>query len=81
MKVDFSDIEAKMDDEVRLLVLINPNNPTGNVAGREEIDKLISIAEKWPNCMIIADEIYDGLDFTDTQTSVASRSSSVPILS
>ena len=29
--------------------------------------------------MIIADEIYDELDFTDTQTSVASRSKSVPI--
>ena len=78
-KVDFGDIEAKMDEDVRLLVLINPNNPTGNVASADEIDQLISIAEKWPNCMIIADEIYDGLDFTGTQTSVASRSNSVPI--
>ncbi|CAI8359987.1 MAG: putative aspartate aminotransferase [Marine Group II euryarchaeote MED-G33] len=78
-RVDFDDIEAKMDDSVRLLVLINPNNPTGNVASSEEIDRMISIADKWPNCMIIADEIYDELDFTDTQTSVASRSKSVPI--
>ena len=54
-RVDFDDVEAKMDENVRLLVLINPNNPTGNVAGPEEIDRLISIAEKWPNCMIIAD--------------------------
>ena len=78
-RVDFDDIEAKMDDSVRLLVLINPNNPTGNVANSDEIDRMISIAEKWPNCMIVADEIYDELDFTDTQTSVASRSQSVPI--
>ena len=78
-RVDFDDIEAKMDDRVRLLVLINPNNPTGNVASSDEIDRMISIADKWPNCMIIADEIYDELDFTDTQTSVASRSKSVPI--
>ncbi|MEC8926978.1 MAG: aminotransferase class I/II-fold pyridoxal phosphate-dependent enzyme [Candidatus Thermoplasmatota archaeon] len=78
-KVDLDDIESKMDENVRLLVLINPNNPTGNVASADEIDQLISIAEKWPNCMIIADEIYDGLDFTGTQTSVASRSNSVPI--
>jgi len=68
-----------MDEEVRLLVLINPNNPTGNVASSDEIDKLISIAEKWPNCMIIADEIYDGLDFTGNHVSVASRSKSVPV--
>ena len=78
-KIDFEDIEDKMDDSVRLLVLINPNNPTGNVATESEIDRLISIAEKWPNCMIIADEIYDGLDFSGQQISVASRSKSVPI--
>ena len=78
-RVDFADIERKMDEEVRHLVLINPNNPTGNVANSDEIDKLISIAEKWPNCMIIADEIYDGLDFTGNHVSVASRSKSVPV--
>jgi len=78
-RVDFADIEAKMDESVRILVLINPNNPTGNVASSDEIDRLISIAEKWPNCMIIADEIYDELDFTGTQTSVASRSKTVPV--
>ena len=77
--IDLDDIEEKMDDDVRLLVLINPNNPTGNVAGVEEIDKLLAIASKWPNCMVIADEIYDGLDFSGCQVSVASRSNSTPI--
>ena len=43
--VDIDDIESKMDSDVRLLVLINPNNPTGNVAGAEEIDKSLDIAE------------------------------------
>ena len=78
-KMDLEDIESKMDDSVRLLVLINPNNPCGNVASAEEIQSLIKIAEKWPNCMIIADEIYDGLDFTGTQVSVASLSQTVPV--
>ena len=78
-RVDFADIESKMDEDVRLLVLINPNNPTGNVANSDEIDQLIAIAERWPNCMIIADEIYDGLDFTNSHASVASRSESVPV--
>ena len=78
-KIDFDDIENKMDESVRLLVLINPNNPTGNVAGATEIDRMISIAEKWPNCMIVADEIYDGLDFTGNHVSAASRSNSVPV--
>ena len=37
--IDLDDIESKMDSDVRLLVLINPNNPTGNVAGKDEIAK------------------------------------------
>jgi len=78
-KLDLEDIESKMDSSVRLLVLINPNNPCGSVAGEEEIEQLLSIARKWPNCMIVADEIYDGLDFTGTQKSVASLSSDVPV--
>ena len=78
-KLDLSDIESKMDSSVRLLVLINPNNPCGSVAGKEEIEQLLAIARKWPNCMIVADEIYDGLDFTGTQKSVASLSHDVPV--
>ncbi len=77
--IDFDDIESKMDEDVRLLVLINPNNPTGNVAGKDDLDKLLSIAENWPNCMIVADEIYDGLDFSGEQVSAASRSSKTPV--
>jgi Aspartate/tyrosine/aromatic aminotransferase len=68
-----------MDDDVRLLVMINPNNPTGNVASSEEIDKVLEIASRWPNCMVIADEIYDGLDFSGRQVSIASRSEKVPV--
>ena len=79
--IDLEDIESKMDSDVRLLVLINPNNPTGNVAGKEEITKLLEIAKKWPNCMIVADEIYDGLDFSGKHVSVASLSQDVPVFS
>ena len=79
--IDLDDIERKMDSDVRLLVLINPNNPTGNVANSDEIDQLLDIAKKWPNCMIVADEIYDGLDFYGEHVSVASRSKEVPVFS
>ena len=79
-RIDFDDMLTKMDDSVRLLVLINPNNPTGNVATPAEIDALLDIASEYPRCTIIADEIYDGLDFTGQQCSVASRSNSVPVI-
>jgi len=79
-RIDLEDIRSKMDHSVRLMVLINPNNPTGNVATPEEVDSLIEIASQWPKCTIIADEIYDGLDFTGHQCSVASRSEQVPVI-
>ena len=78
--LDFDDIEAKMNEHVRLFVLINPNNPTGAVAGQEEIDRLLAILESWPDCILVADEIYDGLDFSDRQVSAASRSNVVPVV-
>jgi len=79
-RIDLDDIRSKMDNSVRLLVLINPNNPTGNVATASEIDALLEIASDYPQCTIIADEIYDGLDFTGNLCSVASRSNRVPVI-
>ena len=79
-KPDFDDIASKMDDDVRLLVLINPNNPCGSVCGADDVDALLEIARAYPNCIVVADEIYDGLDFTGRQVSVASRSPDVPVI-
>jgi aspartate/methionine/tyrosine aminotransferase len=79
-RIDLEDIRQKMDDSVRLLVLINPNNPTGNVATKSEIDTLLEIVKEYPKCTIISDEIYDALDFTDNLVSLASRSSNVPVI-
>lgn len=79
-KPDFDDIASKMDDDVRLLVLINPNNPCGSVCGAEDVDALLHIARDYPNCIVVADEIYDGLDFTGRHVSVASRSTDVPVI-
>tara|TARA_B110001452_G_scaffold214078_1_gene184950 strand:+ start:28737 stop:29948 length:1212 start_codon:yes stop_codon:yes gene_type:complete len=78
--LDFDDIESKMDDDVRLLVLINPNNPCGTVSSADDIDRLMSIARNYPNCVIVADEIYDGLDFTGQHVSAASRNTDLPVI-
>ncbi|MAY05008.1 MAG: alanine aminotransferase [Euryarchaeota archaeon] len=78
--LDFDDIESKMNERVRLFVLINPNNPTGAVVGKDDIDRLLNILKKWPDCILVADEIYDGLDFSNRQVSAASCSDSTPVV-
>jgi len=81
---DLDDIRSKMDNSVRLIVLINPNNPTGGIADERIISGILEIASEWPNCIIIADEIYDGLNFEGNHISMAgaatSAGSSVPVL-
>ena len=78
--IDFDDLNAKMNDRVKLLVLINPNNPTGNVISEDELKKILSITEKWPNCTILSDEIYDRLNFNENHFSTASISSRTPVI-
>ena len=79
-KIDFDDLKSKMNDRVKLLVLINPNNPTGNVISKEEISEIIELVSEWDNCTIISDEIYDRLNFSDDHYSTASLSSNVPVI-
>ena len=79
-KIDFDDLKSKMNDRVKLLVLINPNNPTGNVISKEEISEIIDLVSEWDNCTIISDEIYDRLNFSDDHYSTASLSSTVPVI-
>jgi len=78
--IDLNDLESKMDDKVRLIVVINPNNPTGGVADKEQLSKIINIASRWQNCAIISDEIYDEINFTGNHYSVASLSQNVPVI-
>ena len=80
-RIDIEDIQSRMNDDVRMLVLINPNNPTGSVLSSSEVDQILQIVEKYPNCLIIADEIYDGLVYIGDHVSIASRSSNVPVIS
>ena len=61
---------------------LSSSTPTTLVelCGPEDVDALLSIARQYPNCIVVADEIYDGLDFTGQHVSVASRSQDVPVI-
>lgn len=68
---DIEDIKSKINDKTKALVIINPNNPTGSVCGKETLLELIDIAIEH-NLVIISDEIYDKLIFDGKElTSIA----------
>jgi alanine-synthesizing transaminase len=55
---DLADIEAKVSERTKALVLINPNNPTGAVYPQEVVDAVVEIARRH-RLMVLSDEIYD----------------------
>ena len=56
------EILKKINRKTKAIVLINPDNPTGKVWSKNEINKLIRIAKKY-NLFIIADETYREISF------------------
>jgi alanine-synthesizing transaminase len=76
---DLSDIEAKITKRTRLIVIINPNNPTGSVYSEDEILKILELAAA-NNIPVAADEIYDRLIYDAKFSSVASLAKDVPLI-
>ena len=57
------DILSKINEKTSLIIINSPSNPTGGVIPKNEIDKLIEGLEKFPNTMLMSDEIYDQFCF------------------
>ncbi|MDC0216216.1 pyridoxal phosphate-dependent aminotransferase [Candidatus Pelagibacter sp.] len=58
LKFNISKILSLINDKTRLLILINPNNPTGSFVEKSQIDKLAEGLKKYPHVAILSDEIY-----------------------
>ncbi len=58
LKFTAEKILSLITDKTRLLILINPNNPTGSFVEKPEIDKLAEGLKKYPHVTILSDEIY-----------------------
>ncbi|MGW3038961.1 pyridoxal phosphate-dependent aminotransferase [Kitasatospora sp. NPDC001159] len=63
---DLADIEAKVTDRTRAIVVINPNNPTGAVYPREVLEGIVEIARRH-QLVVYADEIYDKILYDDAE--------------
>ncbi|MFC2625881.1 MAG: aminotransferase class I/II-fold pyridoxal phosphate-dependent enzyme [Parascardovia denticolens] len=57
---DIADMERKITDKTKAIVVINPNNPTGAVYPKEVLEQIVDLARKH-GLMIFCDEIYDRL--------------------
>lgn len=58
-KPDLAELESQMTNKTKMIVLCNPNNPTGYVLLIEEMEAIVAIAKKY-DCWIYCDEVYKG---------------------
>lgn len=52
------EVLSLINDKTRLLILNNPQNPTGGLIPKEQIDELVKGLKKYPHVAIMSDEIY-----------------------
>jgi aspartate/methionine/tyrosine aminotransferase len=62
-EVSLDKLEELINDKTSLIILNNPNNPTGAFMKENKIKKIINILERYPKLAILSDEIYSKIIF------------------
>ncbi len=69
-KVTAKDLEKAITPKTKLLMFSSPCNPSGTVYTQKELMAIAEMLEKYPDIYIIADEIYEHINFTDSHFSI-----------
>jgi len=64
-EIDIDKLESLITNKTRLLIINNPNNPTGSFMNKNKVDKLVKLLEKYPELAILSDEIYSKIIFNN----------------
>ena len=78
-EIDVEDIVSKITPKSRAICIINPNNPTGEVFDRKNLQKVVDLAAEY-DLYLICDEIYDKIVFDDDFTGIGRISRDAPVI-
>tara|TARA_B110000014_G_scaffold173505_1_gene123761 strand:+ start:2501 stop:3703 length:1203 start_codon:yes stop_codon:yes gene_type:complete len=67
-----SQLEEAISNKTKAVIFSSPCNPTGTVFTREELEGYKDVLENHPKIIVISDEIYEHINFTDSHTSIGS---------
>tara|TARA_B100001123_G_scaffold419800_1_gene525420 strand:- start:2475 stop:3635 length:1161 start_codon:yes stop_codon:yes gene_type:complete len=62
-EIKIEDLLSLITKKTSLIIINNPNNPTGSFMNKEKISQLIKELERFPNIAILSDEIYSKITF------------------
>ena len=64
-------LENAITDKTRLIILCSPSNPTGSVYSKKELEALAEVIKKHENLFVLADEIYEHINYIGKHESIA----------
>ncbi len=70
-RYDFDELESKITPRTRVLYINSPNNPSGGVLTRPDLERLAALAQKH-RLWVISDEAYEDVVFDGAHVSIAS---------
>ena len=70
-KITPAQLEAAITPKTRMLILCSPSNPTGSVYSKEELKGLADVLKKHPEVYVLADEIYEHINYVGKHESIA----------
>ena len=70
-KITPAQLEAAITPRTRALILCSPSNPTGSVYSAEEMEGLAEVLRRHPQVLVIADEIYEHINYVGQHASIA----------
>ena len=70
-KITPEQLEAAITPKTRALILCSPSNPTGSVYSKEELEGLKNVLVKHENVIVLADEIYEHINYVGEHASMA----------
>ena len=76
---DIDDLESKISDKTRGIVVINPNNPTGALYSKKTVKKIVDLAGEH-DIPLLSDEIYDRIIYEKEFVSASHIAEDVPVI-
>ena len=64
-KMTPAQLEAAITSKTKMVWFNSPNNPSGSVYSKQELEALAEVLKKHPNIFILSDEIYEYINFTN----------------
>lgn len=70
-KITPEQLEEALSPKTKAIILCSPSNPTGSVYTQKELEGLANVLAKYPDVVVISDEIYEHINYLGHHESIA----------